>query len=129
MRDINYRINPIFIGSKVRPITLYSPEASARQKELYSKYRETFSSATHRAVYSYIPGRSNYEIARGFSAYYRKSEHLPQCAESTEFLSKLTENTNSTYRRTSKKPKISYLRCKIGARMFAVAERLCGDCV
>ena len=58
---IDYRIVPITTGRKVRQITLYPPETSARQKELYSKYRAIFTSATHRSVYSYVPGRSNYD--------------------------------------------------------------------
>jgi len=61
MCDINYRIQPITVGSKVRQITLYPPEAAVRQKHIYSQYRDVFISATHRSVYSYIPGRSNYD--------------------------------------------------------------------
>ena len=63
MRDIHYRICDLNVNGKIRPITLYSREDIAEQKELYRRYSRAFMDNTHDSVYSFVPGYSNYDAA------------------------------------------------------------------
>ena len=63
MRDIHYRIHNLDVNGKIRPITLYSKYDLTEQKELYRRYSREFLNNTHKAVYSFIPGFSNFDAA------------------------------------------------------------------